>query len=174
MLQLLWEAVLAKCDTVDIHSLAKQISTLFSKCGRALMCSLVSACPKSKNGQLLRRQLALHALSGDANPSSDDKILQIVSNLQQTCVGSLKIILLLLHEALHNDSSNLSSPRESFKKQLVPLQQIPRLKLTADKNVCEVKEILDFLIHVHKPRDAEHRVGAALSGFWLMILTNVN
>lgn len=64
--------------------------------------------------------------------------------------------------ALHNKSSNLNSSRESFKKQLVPLQQMPRLKSTADKNVCEVKECLDFLIHVHKPRDAEHRAGAAI------------
>ena len=52
MLQLLWEAVLAKCDAVDIHSLAKHITTLFSNCGRVLMCSLVSACPNRKNGQL--------------------------------------------------------------------------------------------------------------------------
>ena len=168
MEQALWEAVLEQCPAVDIRLLAEQIIVHFRNCGKLLYYNLVIDCPTNDGGRLLRQQLSQHALFRNPKPCTDDTILQIVSNLKQDCVDSIRTLnttLWLLHEVLVNESTHLNSSREAFKKQLVALRQLPRLRATADPNVCEIRASLDFLIHAHKPGGAEHRVGEALSGF---------
>ena len=161
--------LLAKCDCVDIHMLAEQIGSRFLNCGRVLFLDLVNACPTSNTcGQALRRQMVMHALCGSAKLCSDDKLLQVVSNLKQECIDSIHTLnttLWLLNEVLHHESADYNSSRDAFKKQLVALRQLPRLRATADQNVCDIRESLDFFIRTHKPEAAEHRVGAAISGF---------